>query len=479
MPTDKEIWTISKFQLEQYAAAQSGVNPDYDPKDQFGMYARVIEKQSAEFLEDYLSGEVELEKDAQEAMSDYLELLSHSKYDRIRKSLKKAKDKYKIQAILRHKDEEKKDAFVKSRFKVLFNKKEATALSSKDMLMISKLLETDLGYSTKKLKDRLRSFAESKIAKTLNGEMKADDDFIRLVKALGNNRQRQTVMRRIENERPISTAKAATPEKAAQEKKQKHSSASEQKTKKAPKKNEKTEKKAKKGGWLTSLKNRFKSVKEKAYKTTKRVLVTAGLAAIAWFGGKSVLNSIDKGDNDKKQDKTELTQNTPVKEQKVSQNNEQTPQKTTVDFAEEMARLNKAYKDRFDSSLKILLGEDARDKLYQEIDALVQQGKIEFSDGTTREWYAHAFTMYDKLSPNSKENQEIKNLRSGGDVDKGYINSLVLAAKRDGSGISASGTYSAFDNASKEEQQSHIQKRKAVKNAEAALAAAKAQKQSR
>ncbi len=211
----------------------------------------------------------------------------------------------------------------------------------------------------------------------------------------------------------------------------------------------------------------------RAWKWTKRAAVVAGLALFGYLAGKTISSLTEKPVKDSKQNNTEKV----VKQKTTTQQAQKqtVKEKGTADFAKERAALEKAYKNRFDTSLKIILGEKARDQLYQKIDRLAQDGKIEYQDGTTREWYAHAFTMYDQLAPNSKENKDIKKLLAGNDVDKAYINSLVVKAGRTGTGIQATGTYSAFDHAPKELQQQHIKSRKAVKQAEAAMAMAQAQ----
>ena len=211
----------------------------------------------------------------------------------------------------------------------------------------------------------------------------------------------------------------------------------------------------------------------RAWKWTKRAAVVAGLALFGYLAGKTISSLTEKPAKDSKQNNTEKV----VKQKTTTQQAQKqtVKEKGTADFAKERAALEKAYKNRFDTSLKIILGEKARDQLYQKIDRLAQDGKIEYQDGTTREWYAHAFTMYDQLAPNSKENKDIKKLLAGNDVDKAYINSLVVKAGRTGTGIQATGTYSAFDHAPKELQQQHIKSRKAVKQAEAAMAMAQAQ----
>ena len=56
MPQNKNVKIYDESWLKTIVEAQAGVTPDYDPKDTFGAYSRVIERQSADFLEDYIAG---------------------------------------------------------------------------------------------------------------------------------------------------------------------------------------------------------------------------------------------------------------------------------------------------------------------------------------------------------------------------------------------------------------------------------------
>lgn len=139
MPQNKNVKIYDESWLKTIVEAQAGVTPDYDPKDTFGAYSRVIERQSADFLEDYIAGAAVPTAEASDLLPDYFAILRQSKYHRIVKSLKKAETKYKLEAISRHKEDEKKKAFQATRFKILNSKKEAALLSSKDMLLINSL----------------------------------------------------------------------------------------------------------------------------------------------------------------------------------------------------------------------------------------------------------------------------------------------------------------------------------------------------
>lgn len=209
MPQNKNVKIYDESWLKTIVEAQAGVTPDYDPKDTFGAYSRVIERQSADFLEDYIAGAAVPTAEASDLLPDYFAILRQSKYHRIVKSLKKAETKYKLEAISRHKEDEKKKAFQATRFKILNSKKEAALLSSKDMLLIASLLKDEKEYSTVRMQDKLRSFAMEKINRTLRGEMPADEDFAKLADTFGTYQQKRLVKDRIEKGIAVSQKKAA------------------------------------------------------------------------------------------------------------------------------------------------------------------------------------------------------------------------------------------------------------------------------
>ena len=485
MPQSNNVRYYDKDLLKTIVVSQQGIDVNYDPKTVFGGYARVVEDQSAAFLEDYLNGEISLEPGTEELMHSFFASLKKSKYRRIAKLVQKAEDKFKQTAIQQFKETEKAKAFKDTRFKILNSKKEAAHLSSKDMLLIASLLKEDLGYSTAKLQDKLRSFAMEKIRKTLAGEIPQDADFEKLAEGFGTYQQKQAVHAKLhpqpsqkkevidetpfsarivslDNSKPLKPSKTETQSPKTAAKSPKTTASAPEKKNPVDNKKQIKQKKEKKSRGLFA----------KAWKWTKRTAIVAGLAALGFLGGHLIKsqfgNSADTSNKENKA-KTEVQVKTPAKEK-------QTVDKTkTADFSKEMTALEKAYKNRFDTSLEIILGAQKRDKLYQQIDKLAQAGKIQYKDGTTREWYAHAFTMYDQLAPYSKENKVIKSLLSGHDVDKDYINSLVVKSGRNGKGIEASGKYSSFDKASKTLQQKHIKNRKAVKMAEKAAQMAKSQ----
>ena len=82
------------------------------------------------------------------------------------------------------------------------------------------------------------------------------------------------------------------------------------------------------------------------------------------------------------------------------------------------------------------------------------------SEGMDTKRYAHSFTMYKLIRPNSKENKAIENLLNGGAEEASYIDALVKQAGAKGSGVKAddnSITTSNFARASQDLQQKHLQ----------------------
>ncbi len=492
MPQQNNIRMFDEISFKMIYDAQQGITPGYDPQTTEGTFARMVERQTADFLEDYVAGTAVVTPDAEYLLADFIATAKKSEYYGIKNHIQAAEDKYKLAQITKHKDEEKKKAFQETRFKILNNKKEAARLSSKDMVMMAKLLEEEKGYSTAKMKDKLRSYAMEKIDKTLKGEMPQDEEFVKLTELFGSYQQKNQVRTRIDTGQPIARKKEPkkeTPKTQKQENKpQPKKEAKDKPIAEKKQENKRTDipsnifitpKKDQDQPVPTKKDKSHKKTKtgffKKMWKTVKRVAVVGALAVAGYLGGKMVHDLSNTSGNDAKQNAKEVVKPNEAKPQ-AKPELQATSNETnkTADFSQELETLNKAYKNRFDTALKIILGETERNNLYQEIDQLAKDGKIALSDGTTREWYAHAFTMYNELAPNSKEAQAIKNLRNGGTADKEYINSLVLQAGRDGKGIQASGTFSHFDKAAKDLQLKHLKNRKAVKNAEQAIAKAKA-----
>ena len=452
---------IDHDELKMFMEAQASIVPNYDVKTYEGQCALAVEQQSADFLENYLNGKVVLSDDAVALLPQYFEILKKSKFNRIKSNVGKAVLEYKRKLIENNKQQERIQYWKDTQFNILSKKKEVQKLSSADLLLIGKLINEVTEYSTTKNKDRLRSIISMRITKTLSGEIIADDNFVDLVDKYGTVEQRKKAMAlygkenkqstvvvpetpkkhvelvavgkdkniyipsdQIDNgdEVVVSGAKVATPN-----------------NKKGKPSNKKQE---------TNIKGWWKKVWQKV----KRPVLILGVAALGFLGIRNAFNntSSDKPQNDK---------NIKTTEKVVEVTNEPVTPVDVVETPKPISKKEQAYnlalKNRFDTALSLHIGDGERDKLYQKIDALEQAGKIKFENGTTKEWYAYAFTILNKVAPNSTENSVVKNLLNGGNVDTKYINDLVIKINPRGTGIKGNGTHSAYDNAPNDIQKKH------------------------
>ena len=141
-------------------------------------------------------------------------------------------------------------------------------------------------------------------------------------------------------------------------------------------------------------------------------------------------------------------------------------QKNDTQNKTEATVVDHSMRDYYDTALLIhLKSVQAVQKLYHKIDSLAASGAIHFSQGTNAKRYAHAFTMYELIRPNSVENKQIQQLLAGEKVDAEYINSLVLKAGPKGNGVkpdNSSIKTSHFDQATKSLKLAHLANLKSV-----------------
>lgn len=469
MPQQNTLEIITHEKLKPYYDTQVNIPHKYNPNDYFGSCHRLIEEQSASFLSNYISGKYLLTPDALDLMNSYLSIMRRSSYNGITKQLKQAREKLhqdekqvKLNAINRHKEEELIKRSAVSHFSILNNKKEAKKLSSRGLLLIADLLK-EQDYSTKRLNDKLHSYALLRIEKTLKGELFVDEDFERLVRTFGTNQQKNMIYNRKKQGKlvvsPIASTVSPQPKQPV---------------------------KHKKSQWF----KRF-------WKKAKHALVASGIVILGVFGGKYAYENLSQASENTNNDKDNFAvvinpdqntvsddtiptlpsiaqENTPNTEdiQTIKEEQNQTPDTISENskvLQDAQDSLNSAYRERFDSALEILIGKEARDLLYAEVDKLAQDGKIVFKEGTTREWYAHAFTMYNIITPYSEENSLIQKLRAGENVSSETIHALVIKAERSGEGVKGTGSHSAFAKAKPNLQKRHINNRQKVKDAEVAF----------
>lgn len=457
MVSDENIPVISKTIVKMHFDSQANIPHTYSTKDYQGQHYLAVEKQTARFLKRYLTGEIKLSDDALEILPVFFNILKHSGFAEIKKFYKPAHAKMKQDFILLHKKQHFKQSLLQTQFNILQKKKQAAQLSSKDLLIIAEMLDGDLPYSTTRLKNKLRSLAMLRIENILKGKTPQDEEAIQLAHRFSPYKQ----LNALKNKPFLDNAQIPEPEPEAKEKDFSLGNYLKKKVKA-----------------LSSMRQKIFTAPvflKKVWRKTKKITIAAGITALGLLGGKTIYkqaadflhnedfstertptaDSIWVIHPQEKIDSSSL-QLKPVVKEKQETVSASLKKNTAETESGDNITLHKAYKNRFDSSLEILLGADGRDKLYQEIDKLAAEGKIKFSEGTTREWYAHAFTMYDKIAPYSKENKAIKNLKQGGFEDAAYINSLVIKAERTGRGVKGSGSYSTFDNADKSIQQKHI-----------------------
>ncbi|MBO5039093.1 MAG: hypothetical protein J6C85_06555 [Alphaproteobacteria bacterium] len=479
MPSNKQAELISRDLLQNYAALQSSIPAHYSTDSYLGQCAEYKEQYCAKFLREYVSGVVVLEEGTEDLMEDLLVFLKRSRHPEIVAIFPEVYKKFKTSVIAKRKQEEKRKTFVATRFKILENKKQAAKLSSDDMIMISGLLQDVTTYSTVRLKDKLRGFADNKINLTLKGEMPADENFDRLVSVFGTYKQKKQLEQFY-----------ARNERLAEQKQE-----------------------ADLSGKKKNMGFRFnKGLFKNAWRSVKRVAVVAGIALLGYIGIKS-----DHGvmSNDRKQNpvevNTDLQKQLAVSQSKVNkaidfskarenmenqtlkqdvskqdsvkkadtphqdevkhkvsaQKNIQTSEAEQVQT--ETLSLEEAYKESHQASVKLHLGEKKSKTLYNALHRLEKDGKIGFDKGTNLDWYAYSYTMYKVIAPYSDETRLFEDFLNGKPVDKSAINDLVIKAGRNGTGVKGSGSYSAYDNASLQVQKDYKAKRHAVRQAKKAL----------
>ena len=484
MPKRKIL--IDKSELEMRIEAQASIVSGYDVKTEEGQCALAVEQHSAEFLENYLEGRLVLSDEAAALLPQYFEVLKVSKYGRIKSNVgkaelefkrkvmedKKQKEKVAIdlkrKAIEENKQQERAKYWMDTQFNILSKKKEVQKLSSADLLLIGKLIKEEKGYSTKRNQDRLRSIIGLRIAKTLNGEIQADADFIDLVDKYGTIEQRRKAIAlfgKVNTQIPEIVDEPIAKEPKTNKNDVELIAVGEDKNIFIPAdKNNSEVKSVVPNGKVATPNNKkgepsnkkqeskIKGWWKKVWQKVKRPVLILGVAALGFFGVRSAFN-------DTSSDKQTDNQNFNPTEQVVEIAEEPTTPVNATDNQNPVSEKDQAYnlalKNRFDTALSLHIGNAERDKLYQKIEALEQAGKIKFENGTTKEWYAYAFTILNKVAPYSTENSVVKTFLNGGNVDAKYINDLVIKINPRGTGIKGNGTHSAYDNAPSDIQKKH------------------------
>lgn len=408
-----------------YAASQSSVPSRYDRKSFNSGQYYAIERQTAELLKNYLKRKVEITPDAYEYLRLLIHEASRSKRRELRILLRPAFRQLQIdlKAQKQQQKHQQKIGDIKYITTLVNNKKRIKKAPADDLVYIKQSLAAAPQPSVRKILDKLNSHGQQRLERIIRREEAVPANIDEFSRLFGTWRQ-QNILRHGKY----------TP---------------------APRK-EKVSlyyevERRQKAFWPKLLHNS----KEFLIRNTKKIAVIGGILFAGLLAHKAN-KEITRAEQEQVKYNTEIKtweNTTPQKENKTIA----APQ-FTAPVKEQSATVNaleKAYKNRFDTSLEILLGKEKRDNLYKQIDTLAEKGAIKYSGGTTREWYAHAFTMYDKIAPNSAENRNIRKLLGGEKQSLEYINNLVLQAGRNGKGVKGSGTHSAYDRASKDLQQRH------------------------
>lgn len=408
-----------------YAASQSSVPSRYDRKSFNSGQYYAIERQTAELLKNYLKRKVEITPDAYEYLRLLIHEASRSKRRELRILLRPAFRQLQIdlKAQKQQQKHQQKIGDIKYITTLVNNKKRIKKAPADDLVYIKQSLAAAPQPSVRKILDKLNSHGQQRLERIIRREEAVPANIDEFSRLFGTWRQ-QNILRHGKY----------TP---------------------APRK-EKVSlyyevERRQKAFWPKLLHNS----KEFLIRNTKKIAVIGGILFAGLLAHKAN-KEITRAEQEQVKYNTEIKtweNTTPQKENKTIA----APQ-FTAPVKEQSATVNaleKAYKNRFDTSLEILLGKEKRDNLYKQIDTLAEKGAIKYSGGTTREWYAHAFTMYDKIAPNSAENRNIRKLLGGEKQSLEYINNLVLQAGRNGKGVKGRGTHSAYDRASKDLQQRH------------------------
>lgn len=428
---------MSKQTLNMFAQSEQSLSISYRP-------GRVevedsIVMQSIDVLEGYIKGEVKIaESDVPtlERMAKHLlHILRGPLYQKvfaINQELSKT--------MLKIKEDKAKLANFDKIVSVLNNKKQAQNLSMENLVQAKKILEADSEHSFKQKQrpmQQLQSYALTKYAEAKQSCTTDYEPYKIFVSTFGLAHQKANVF--VKNEKPIVNEKIENP---------------------AKKQN------AVLGFWQKgkdAIASKFKQTKKKIkrfYDKYEPLIALGALLTVAVGGWKAMKSAA----TDESLTPYRATQNvvqTPVDTLKTEKTADFSKAQAEMTAKKEMKQKQTVVaSDYYDTSLQIHLGsKEAVQKLYSQIDSLAQAGKIKFAEGLDTKRYAHSFTMYKLIRPNSAENKAIQNLLRGGNENPDLINRLVLKAKAKGEGIKPDNNSirtSNFDNANKGLQLQHL-----------------------
>lgn len=428
---------MSKQALELFAKAQQSVGVSYkqgkiDIEDSIVM-------QSIDVLEGYVKGEVKISASDISILEHMSKHLLHILRGPLYKKVFALHQELSKNILQLKENNAKLENFDKV-ISVLNNKKQARKLSMENLVQAKEIIEADTEHSYKqkqRAKQQLQSYALIKYGETKQNYGADFEPYQKFISTFRLSYQKTT--NKTTSNKPEVKEKIET----------------------SPKEQNLLWAKFQKGkNAITAKLNQAKNKVKKLYDRYEPMIAFGALmtvAVVGWKAFKSVSN--DKNLN-------------PYRATKTVVQNPSMPQKTekTADFSKVQAEMKikpeivkeqtKVASNYYDTSLQIHLGsKEAVQNLYNKIDDLAKSGKIKFIDGMDTKRYAHSFTMYNLIRPNSAENKAIQNLLSGGNENPDLINRLVLKAKAKGEGIKAdnnSNKTSNFDKADKQLQLQHL-----------------------
>ena len=433
---------LSKKELELFNRSQQSVSVSYqhghnDVED-------AIVMQSIDVLNDYVKGEL-LIANADIAMLEQmakglLHKVKGAMYQKVFVLYQKVKESAK-----KIKEEEQKYANFAKVVSLLNNKKQAREMSMENLMLAKKTIEADTQHSPKQKQraiQQLQSYALTKYAEMKQVCDKNFEPYKKFVSAYNFAYQKTAGN--------LGKVKAELKNTLNQGK---------ESVKKKSSFNIFT-------SWANHIKAGFQSMKhmfKKIYYKYEPAIAVGSLLVISLVGWKAI-KTTEGGSGLRFAPQTEVSKSS-AKAQEAAQTihfdeaRQKSVQKQQAKPSNSSSKTT-VEKDYYDTALQIHLGsKEAVQNLYNQIDNLAQSGKIKLVEGLSVKRYAHSFTMYNLIRPNSAENKAIQNLLAGGNENPDLINRLVMKAQAKGEGVrpdNNSVKTSNFDNANLSLQIQHL-----------------------
>lgn len=121
--------------------------------------------------------------------------------------------------------------------------------------------------------------------------------------------------------------------------------------------------------------------------------------------------------------------------------------------------LHRAWKNYYDSALRIHLGENGRDNLYRQLQKQIADGKLSLPNNVSIEQCAHVLTISNLVQPNSSDNKTLQKALEDQQLtasEQAEFNSIIRQAGQKAEHIKGTSSHSNFDKQSKKVQVHHI-----------------------